>query len=1195
MSHNLKIPANLMDNNNSKRETGSNPSTSNNFKANNNKIVVVGDNAIVKVVSNEKPDGIYVDRAVRKDITSGEDGSYEMPIPDLRKISVKDTVSAGRALASRDNNAPTLEGKIEAFCRATRRLEQIRLAKTIHAELNNLSVELFTDCKISPAEYKLRGFLLQDDTLNVINGIDIYASILSVMLKHGLQPQLRDKDAFADLLSHLEMVVEPPKFFPMSLVRRDIEAVIKMLKVLTNIRREVKINNAIELIGELKDGKNQVTIIECLKKYLKYNSWIQHYLVLSWLKMQTLVLKKPDALSVLLQVVSYLLKSPKKANSTYPWKFTITVVDILVQIAREVSVSEMPNRAIKGLLELFNEIEKRKLHDCINIFHQHARILVFIDNVGIRSLLMDGIYKELDTTAEEICKERIKHCTDLELNATRELVHNGSYSCIFFADCDSLQVVVKCYKQTQKELIEKHTDPHPKYFDFECRFLNNLSHPNIIKLIKKNERVKCVVLEFVPKGNLLTVLRNRRSDTLAPTLTELLFMAVQIAGAVKYLEEKNIIHLAMQLRNVLLHENNVVKLTGFQFCRTLQDIENYGVENAIEQKHFKWLDPQALLFKSIDLKTVSWSLGVLLYELLTLGCVPFNHPEPRPNHGDFKRGALTSPEARIFIIRGGKLRKESCIPDNIFTIISNCLEKEYSSRATLNEITNQLKKELDDQKTSEKIYPPPPRLVRLEEDEDLESHNPGTDDYDDNFPFAHLDVLDHPWNKKYQGQVFEEAYSNANPSRFMPLLCIIQRRKEGVEWKETRVLEYVEFKAIKHVETLQKLSHPQLLNVIAVNRFGPDRLEMISESFPMGNIRDALLQHVELRNNLKLYIRQAASALFYLHEERIVHRKIRIENYLIDNEGRIKLGCLGTSIEEIDVNAEYCDPRAMNNLKILPDVLRDAPEVLVYHLYTRKSDTWAFGVVVWQFLKIATTEPVIALNDIRPHGMKLESEASRVLLPNPYPQSCPLYELCEKCWEWDAKDRPSMFVVIEAVDKSDLLELRQFSDDVTDSTELHDSGPSNEDHLYFSIKDIKREIENEDAEDTRNSGNMTQSVLLESYHTSDLDANATASTQIYNPHLSNENLSANYHIYSSIEEIKKEDGEAVKRNEPSDEVSLHETACNPLSGNKTEEDGSGIYDDVVITPVEIVHEDIAMNIGKQGHVDNLVKYFTLKM
>ena len=42
------------------------------------------------------------------------------------------------------------------------------------------------------------------------------------------------------------------------------------------------------------------------------------------------------------------------------------------------------------------------------------------------------------------------------------------------------------------------------------------------------------------------------------------------------------------------------------------------------------------------------------------------------------------------------------------------------------------------------------------------------------------------------------------------------------------MLEYVEFKNIKLVEKLQQLKCPQVVKVMAVNRFGPDSLEMVS-------------------------------------------------------------------------------------------------------------------------------------------------------------------------------------------------------------------------------------------------------------------------------------------------------------------------------------------------------------------------------
>ncbi len=174
---------------------------------------------------------------------------------------------------------------VEAFCETTNDIQQMRLTESIQAELNMLSIN-FSNCTICPAESRLRTFLLQDDTLNVINGISIYASMLTVMLQHGFQPQLNDKETCESLLIRLKKIVEPPNFFPMSRVRRDIETVIKMLSAFAKLLKEEKITNAAKLIAEVKKDSCKEMVEKYLAMYIEYKSWTQHYLVISWLKVQ---------------------------------------------------------------------------------------------------------------------------------------------------------------------------------------------------------------------------------------------------------------------------------------------------------------------------------------------------------------------------------------------------------------------------------------------------------------------------------------------------------------------------------------------------------------------------------------------------------------------------------------------------------------------------------------------------------------------------------------------------------------------------------------------------------------------------------------------------------------------------------------------------------------------------------------------
>lgn len=54
------------------------------------------------------------------------------------------------------------------------------------------------------------------------------------------------------------------------------------------------------------------------------------------------------------------------------------------------------------------------------------------------------------------------------------------------------------------------------------------------------------------------------------------------------------------------------------------------------------------------------------------------------------------------------------------------------------------------------------------------------------------------------------------------------------------MLEYMEFSKIKLVEKLQQLNCPEVVKVMAVNRFAPDKLEMVSNKVHHQNVIERL-------------------------------------------------------------------------------------------------------------------------------------------------------------------------------------------------------------------------------------------------------------------------------------------------------------------------------------------------------------------
>ncbi|XP_018555176.1 tyrosine-protein kinase SRK2 [Lates calcarifer] len=164
----------------------------------------------------------------------------------------------------------------------------------------------------------------------------------------------------------------------------------------------------------------------------------------------------------------------------------------------------------------------------------------------------------------------------------------------------------------------------PEDFLREAQIMKRLRHPKLIQLyaVCTMEDPIYIITELMKHGSLLEYLQKDKGTTLR--ISDQIEMAAQVASGMAFLELQNYIHRDLAARNVLVGENNICKVADFGLARVFMK-ENENVYEAKEGTKFpvKWTAPEAIHDNKFTIKSDVWSFGILLYEIMTFGQMPY--------------------------------------------------------------------------------------------------------------------------------------------------------------------------------------------------------------------------------------------------------------------------------------------------------------------------------------------------------------------------------------------------------------------------------------------------------------------------------------------------------------------------------------------------------------------------------------------
>ena len=204
--------------------------------------------------------------------------------------------------------------------------------------------------------------------------------------------------------------------------------------------------------------------------------------------------------------------------------------------------------------------------------------------------------------------------------------------------------------------------------------IRHLCHPKLhhSKLVQvygacTKEEPVYIVMELMKQGSLLEYLRGEGRSLKLPQLID---MAAQVAAGMAYLEEQHCTHCDLAARNILVGERLI--------CKVAVQVIDEDIYEAHTGAKFpiKWIAPETAMYNRLTIKSNVWSMGIVLYEIITYGRFPY--PD------------MTNKEVLERIQRGYRMPRPMGCPDKLYDMMLDCWREEPAERPTFETLQWQL-------------------------------------------------------------------------------------------------------------------------------------------------------------------------------------------------------------------------------------------------------------------------------------------------------------------------------------------------------------------------------------------------------------------------------------------------------------------------------------------------------------------------
>ncbi|KPJ70282.1 hypothetical protein AMJ44_00120 [candidate division WOR-1 bacterium DG_54_3] len=227
-------------------------------------------------------------------------------------------------------------------------------------------------------------------------------------------------------------------------------------------------------------------------------------------------------------------------------------------------------------------------------------------------------------------------------------------------------------------------------FQNELKFARKISHRNVCRMydLNKEEGSYYITMEYVPGEDLKSSIRRMGPLSAGKTIS----IAKQVCEGLEEAHRLDVVHRDLKPQNIMIDKDGNVRIMDFGIARSLKakGITGAGVMIGTPE----YMSPEQVEAKDIDQRSDIYSLGIILYEMVT-GKVPFEGDTP------FTIGMKHKSE----IPRDPK-ELNAHLPEDLSRLILKCMEKSKENRyQSAGEVRSELIRIENEIPTKERVAP----------------------------------------------------------------------------------------------------------------------------------------------------------------------------------------------------------------------------------------------------------------------------------------------------------------------------------------------------------------------------------------------------------------------------------------------------------------------------------------------------------